>query len=226
MGIPVCPLWQFKDHFLSWHIPDGDLHVFAPRCKKVGARRPSKTANACGAAQRRSFLEILDQEDRRCLVLASHSEEFSTRRESDSVHNVIKENQPRPIALSLVDRHPPNHDLHFAVASFVCHQAACVVRTTTSKHVTQRREGQAAHVAIVLQFSDVREIRNRQQHDPVLTRTHCKDHRAHGNRPDISIHRRGRLLTTSTSIPQGHKRVGVGHGEVRARGGETHSLSC
>ena len=60
----------------------------------------------------------------------------------------------------LQDCHPPSDvDLHLVPASF-CVIRPCVVRTTTSKHVTQRREGQAAHAAIMLQFSKVGEIKN------------------------------------------------------------------
>ena len=73
---------------------------------------------------------------------------------------VTKQDSERLVEWSLVGRHPPNHDLHLAPTSFVCHQAVRVLRTTTSKHVTERREGQAAHVAIVLQFSNVGEIKN------------------------------------------------------------------
>ena len=118
------------------------------------------------------------------------------------MNNVIEENQPSLVELSLVGRHPQNPDLQLVPASFVCHQAVRVVRTATSKHITQRREGQAAHVAIVLQFSDAGEIRNLQQHHPLQTRPHSKDLRVLVNGHEVSIHRRSTRSQTSLRGPQ------------------------
>ena len=52
------------------------------------------------------FLKISDQENRRCRNLATHSKEFFTRRESDSVNIAIEENN------STMLRHLFKADLH------------------------------------------------------------------------------------------------------------------
>ena len=58
----------------------------------------------------------------------------SQKQESERM--VTKQDSERLVELSLVEGHPPNHDLHLAPTSFVCHQAVRVLRTATSKHVT------------------------------------------------------------------------------------------
>ena len=59
------------------------------------------------------------------IPLHSHNEEFSTRRESNSVNNVIEENQPTLVELSLVGR-------DFQIPTFLCVTRPCVVRTAIS----------------------------------------------------------------------------------------------
>ena len=66
---------------------------------------------------------------------------------------VIEEKRVSLVEVSLVWRHLPKLDLNLVPASFVCQKAVRVVRTTTSKHYTQRREGQDAHVTIMPQFN-------------------------------------------------------------------------
>ena len=64
------------------------------------------------------------------LNVAPNSEEFCTRRESNSVNNVIEKNQLTLVELSLVGR-------HFQIPTFLCVTRPCVVRTATSKHVAK-----------------------------------------------------------------------------------------
>ena len=64
---------------------------------------------------------------------------------------VIEEKRVSLVEVSLVWRHLPKLDLNLVPASFVCQKAVRVVRTTTSRHYTQRREGGCArhnHAAI------------------------------------------------------------------------------
>ena len=84
-------------------------------------------------------------------ILASHSEEFSTWRESDNVNIAIEEKQLSLVEVSLVWRHLPEPDLHLVPRVFVSHEVVHVVHTAISKHVTQRRVNTAASVSMSIE---------------------------------------------------------------------------
>ena len=99
-GSPKAPnsIWQGKTSLLG--DPESNRGCPGPLTSRVR-----------GVAQRRQ-LNISDQENHRRRILATCSEEFSTRRESDSVNIAIGENQLTLVEVSLVQRHLPKPDLH------------------------------------------------------------------------------------------------------------------
>ena len=148
---------------------DSQVMRSEPLCPETSNTKPTRLPNPAVANQEPSELKrhgntcLSTLAIERPLSQLAHPRQWPAclrTQKQESERMVTKQDSERLVELSLVGRHPPNHDHHLAPASFVCHQAVRVVRTATSKHVTQRREGQAAHVTIVLQFSSVGEIRN------------------------------------------------------------------
>mmetsp|Transcript_109230 Transcript_109230/g.341735 ORF Transcript_109230/g.341735 Transcript_109230/m.341735 type:complete len:276 (-) Transcript_109230:37-864(-) len=226
--MPVLCLRQLQHQDLRSDVPDGDLHVLAPRGQEAGVRRPGQAPDARSAPEVGGLLEVLVHEERgEDAVLASNSKELPRRREGSGMNNVVEKDGTEVLALVPVRRATPDHGLHVVlITDLLRHQPVHVVcATAPGQHAPVRRERHAVDVAVVAEVGDLLHVRHGDQHDPLGRGAHGQQLAGRGGQrqgQDGAVDDRGARLRLSAGVPDGDGGLHVAGCHVLAAGGVGH----